>query len=339
CWRFSKTHRAIASPLAVGCSTKFSLGRSTELKGSLTASMVMSSAKKSGSTTKRPGLSTRSFAAPGPGSTWTATSPRLMRKEAAISTSFAVLKVAASVAAPLVFSIKAARSSETAGSPPADCKRSRTRAIAPSPFTAWISMAPSFRRSTAAIRPLLRMASPLKASVMPRMAIQSFFAHGSTAATGVPVSQTAMPVRPFVSPAPKLASGSKKDIVSAETNDQRMVHLLSWGRPDEPRVVSLLYRTGSFAQMHFGASGGESMRYTRYRRRRNLCKPRDERSDSRGYLDGVPTMRFILPMLMCFVFPLALCAQDKKDRKPGDEMIEKYLGAETYKLVRKFLAG
>jgi cephalosporin-C deacetylase-like acetyl esterase len=50
-------------------------------------------------------------------------------------------------------------------------------------------------------------------------------------------------------------------------------------------------------------------------------------------------MRFILPMLMCFVFPLALCAQDKKDRKPGDEMIEKYLASETDKLAQKFLDG
>src|SRR5712692_872509 len=50
-------------------------------------------------------------------------------------------------------------------------------------------------------------------------------------------------------------------------------------------------------------------------------------------------MRFFLPMLLCFVFPLVLCAQDKKDRKPGDEMIEKYLAAETDKLAQKFLDG
>jgi dienelactone hydrolase len=50
-------------------------------------------------------------------------------------------------------------------------------------------------------------------------------------------------------------------------------------------------------------------------------------------------MRFFLPMLLCFVFPSALCAQDKKDRKAGDEMIEKYLAAETDKLAQKFLDG
>jgi cephalosporin-C deacetylase-like acetyl esterase len=50
-------------------------------------------------------------------------------------------------------------------------------------------------------------------------------------------------------------------------------------------------------------------------------------------------MRFFLPMLLCFVFPSAPCAQDKKDRKPGDEMIEKYLAAETDKLAQKFLDG
>jgi dienelactone hydrolase len=50
-------------------------------------------------------------------------------------------------------------------------------------------------------------------------------------------------------------------------------------------------------------------------------------------------MRFFLPMLLCFVFPLAVGAQDKKDRKPGDEMIERYLAAETDKLAQKFLDG
>jgi cephalosporin-C deacetylase-like acetyl esterase len=50
-------------------------------------------------------------------------------------------------------------------------------------------------------------------------------------------------------------------------------------------------------------------------------------------------MRSLLALLMCASMPAALCAQDKKDKKPGDEMIEKYLAAETDKLSAKFLDG
>lgn len=49
-------------------------------------------------------------------------------------------------------------------------------------------------------------------------------------------------------------------------------------------------------------------------------------------------MRFVLP-LMLFLIPLAVSAQEKKDPKPGDEMIQKYLNAETDKLSKKFLDG
>ena len=46
-----------------------------------------------------------------------------------------------------------------------------------------------------------------------------------------------------------------------------------------------------------------------------------------------------LPFCIVLLLPATLCAQDKKDRKPGDEMIEKYLAAETDKLAAKFLDG
>lgn len=49
-------------------------------------------------------------------------------------------------------------------------------------------------------------------------------------------------------------------------------------------------------------------------------------------------MRYLLGLLFLFV-PAFTCAQDKKDKKPGDEMIEKYLAAETDKLSAKFLDG
>ena len=128
--------------------------------------MVMSSAKKSGRTPKRPGHSTRSLPAPVPGSAWTETSPRLMRNLPATSAPFAVLKVASRHAPPLVFSTRAMRSRRAAGSPAAVSKRSRSRATAPPGFTAWTSTAESCLRSTATIRPLLRTASPLKESAV-----------------------------------------------------------------------------------------------------------------------------------------------------------------------------
>jgi cephalosporin-C deacetylase-like acetyl esterase len=49
-------------------------------------------------------------------------------------------------------------------------------------------------------------------------------------------------------------------------------------------------------------------------------------------------MRLLLLSLM-FLLPATVCGQDKKDKKPGDEMIEKYLAAETDKLTAKFLDG
>ena len=48
-------------------------------------------------------------------------------------------------------------------------------------------------------------------------------------------------------------------------------------------------------------------------------------------------MRFLVSLF--FLVPCVLHAQEKKDKKPGDEMIEKYLAAETDKLSRKFLDG
>ena len=50
-------------------------------------------------------------------------------------------------------------------------------------------------------------------------------------------------------------------------------------------------------------------------------------------------MRYFLSVLFCLALPAMLCAQGKKERKPGDEMIEKYLAAETDKLSAKFLDG
>lgn len=49
-------------------------------------------------------------------------------------------------------------------------------------------------------------------------------------------------------------------------------------------------------------------------------------------------MRYLLVCLIGF-FPIALQAQEKKDTKPGDEMIYKYLCAEADKLSQKFLDG
>src|ERR1022692_971865 len=53
---------------------------------------------------------------------------------------------------------------------------------------------------------------------------------------------------------------------------------------------------------------------------------------------GVPFMRISLCLLL-LLLPLPLAAQEKKERKPGDVMIEKYLAAETDKLSAKFLDG
>ena len=50
-------------------------------------------------------------------------------------------------------------------------------------------------------------------------------------------------------------------------------------------------------------------------------------------------MRLLLSMVCCLFFPLVLWAQEKKDRKPGDVIIEKYLAAETDKLSKKYLDG
>src|SRR5471032_1203152 len=48
-------------------------------------------------------------------------------------------------------------------------------------------------------------------------------------------------------------------------------------------------------------------------------------------------MRYFLMFVVCVLVPITARAQDKK--KPGDEMIEKYLAAETDKLSQKFLDG
>jgi dienelactone hydrolase len=48
-------------------------------------------------------------------------------------------------------------------------------------------------------------------------------------------------------------------------------------------------------------------------------------------------MRYFLTFVICVLAPVTVHAQDKK--KPGDEMIEKYLAAETDKLSAKFLDG
>src|SRR4051812_3507389 len=50
-------------------------------------------------------------------------------------------------------------------------------------------------------------------------------------------------------------------------------------------------------------------------------------------------MRYFFSCLLCVFMATPLPAQAKKDRKPGDEMIEKYLCAETDKLSKKFLDG
>lgn len=50
-------------------------------------------------------------------------------------------------------------------------------------------------------------------------------------------------------------------------------------------------------------------------------------------------MRKLFSLMACILLPGILAAQDKKDAKPGDEMIQKYLNAETDKLSQKFLDG
>jgi hypothetical protein len=47
----------------------------------------------------------------------------------------------------------------------------------------------------------------------------------------------------------------------------------------------------------------------------------------------------LLAVSLCSLMPAVLCAQERKDPKPGDVMIEKYLAAETDKLSAKFLDG
>ena len=49
-------------------------------------------------------------------------------------------------------------------------------------------------------------------------------------------------------------------------------------------------------------------------------------------------MRYFFAAFL-FLFAAAVHAQDKKDKKPGDAMIEKYLNAEADKLSQKFLDG
>ncbi len=50
-------------------------------------------------------------------------------------------------------------------------------------------------------------------------------------------------------------------------------------------------------------------------------------------------MRSLLAVVLCILLSTALHGQDKKDPKPGDVMIEKYLAAESDKLSAKFLDG
>jgi dienelactone hydrolase len=50
-------------------------------------------------------------------------------------------------------------------------------------------------------------------------------------------------------------------------------------------------------------------------------------------------MRLMFAIVVCVASACPVLAQDKKDRKPGDEMIEKYLNAEADKLAGKFLHG
>src|SRR5437667_10896024 len=52
-------------------------------------------------------------------------------------------------------------------------------------------------------------------------------------------------------------------------------------------------------------------------------------------------MKCTCPVIAMLLFIGAAAAQDKKkdDRKPGEEMIEKYLAAEADKLSKKFMVG
>src|SRR5688572_27428630 len=50
-------------------------------------------------------------------------------------------------------------------------------------------------------------------------------------------------------------------------------------------------------------------------------------------------MRTAIALILSSVLIQSVHAQDKKDRKPGDEMIEKYLAAQSDKLSTKFLDG
>ena len=79
CCRFSKTHMAMASSLPVRCRRKFSLGISTASRGSL----VGVDGDVVGEEIRQDDEAARAFdaqlARAGPGSAWTAMSPRLMR--------------------------------------------------------------------------------------------------------------------------------------------------------------------------------------------------------------------------------------------------------------------
>src|ERR1700722_4311333 len=60
---------------------------------------------------------------------------------------------------------------------------------------------------------------------------------------------------------------------------------------------------------------------------------------SRHMTNQESAMRSLLAVFFCVLLSAATCAQEKKDPKPGDVMIEKYLAAETDKLSAKFLDG
>ena len=60
---------------------------------------------------------------------------------------------------------------------------------------------------------------------------------------------------------------------------------------------------------------------------------------TKNYQEMELPMRYFLVLTMALLATFPLGAQEKKGQKPGDEMIEKYLAAETDKLSAKFLDG
>jgi len=159
---------------------KFSVGMSAAATGILAASMTMSSEKKSGRTTNRPGHSKRSFSAPGPGWISTVTSPFWIRRRAETSTPSALRPPISAVAAPLPCSTSETRSSEPT---PGSASFARTTPPLRS------SAAAPFRATATWIRPLDRTASPLKAVGSWPSAIGSF--------SEAPRSKTEIPVFGF----------------------------------------------------------------------------------------------------------------------------------------------